>query len=356
MTDRAWVATRKGLFELRRRSSGWAIGRASFLGEPVSMVLPPTESGRMLAALNLGHFGAKVHASDDGGVTWKEVATPTYPAQPAEATGVAWKLVQIWSMVSRGGTLWAGTLPGGLFRSGDGGESWQLNEALWHKPERAGWFGGGYDVPGIHSICPHPAQPAEMLVGISCGGAWVTKDDGATWALQASGMRAAYMPPDQAESPNTQDPHCIVRCAARPDVLWTRHLEERRRRGVVAGGDDGAGVELRLRGGGGCVGCRHRVVCARRGRPAAHPGGRRARRQSNARWRQDIRDIARRPAADGLLRPGLSTRPRGRPRREAAVDGQHDRQPVGLRRCGRFVGDGVEPPSADLRSEIRLNS
>jgi hypothetical protein len=223
MTDRAWVATRKGLFELRRRSSGWAIGRASFLGEPVSMVLPPTESGRMLAALNLGHFGAKVHASDDGGVTWKEVATPTYPAQPAEATGVAWKLVQIWSMVSRGGTLWAGTLPGGLFRSGDGGESWQLNEALWHKPERAGWFGGGYDVPGIHSICPHPAQPAEMLVGISCGGAWVTKDDGATWALQASGMRAAYMPPDQAESPNTQDPHCIVRCAARPEVLWTQH-------------------------------------------------------------------------------------------------------------------------------------
>jgi len=223
MTDRAWVATRKGLFELRRKGSDWSIANVSFLGEPVSMVLPPTSSGRMLAALNLGHFGVKVHASDDGGVNWHEVTTPAYPQQPPEATGVAWKLVQIWSMESRNGTIWAGTLPGGLFRSDDGGSSWKLNEALWHKPERAEWFGGGYDVPGIHSIAAHPTRPEEMLVGISCGGAWVTKDDGATWTLQASGMRAAYMPPDQAENPNTQDPHRIVRCPAKPDVLWTQH-------------------------------------------------------------------------------------------------------------------------------------
>ena len=84
MTDRAWVATRKGLFELRRQGGGWSVANVSFLGEPVSMVLPPTSSGRMLAALNLGHFGVKVHASDDGGAHWAEVATPAYPAQPPD--------------------------------------------------------------------------------------------------------------------------------------------------------------------------------------------------------------------------------------------------------------------------------
>jgi len=223
MNDRAWVATRKGLFELRRQAAGWAIANVSFLGEPVSMVLPPIGSGRMLAALNLGHFGVKVHASDDAGATWQEVATPTYPTQPADAQGPAWKLVQIWSMEARDGVIWAGTLPGGLFRSDDGGASWQLNEALWHRPERLEWFGGGYDVPGIHSICLHPVAAGEMLVAISCGGTWGTSDDGASWTLRGKGMRAAYMPPEQADSENIQDPHRVVRCAARPDVLWCQH-------------------------------------------------------------------------------------------------------------------------------------
>jgi hypothetical protein len=223
MEHRAWVATRKGLFELTRRAGLWAIGRTSFLGEPVSMVLPPGPDGRMFAALNLGHFGVKLHASDDAGVSWHEVTTPAYPEQPADAQGVPWKLVQIWSLERAGSTLWAGTLPGGLFRSDDGGASWQLNMPLWSRPERAEWFGGGYDVPGIHSICPHPAHAGELLVALSCGGAWVTRDDGASWTVQSAGMRADFMPPERAEDPNIQDPHHIVRCAAQPEVLWCQH-------------------------------------------------------------------------------------------------------------------------------------
>ena len=223
MEQRAWVATRKGLFELRCRAGAWAIERVSFLGEPVSMVLPPQPSGRMLAALNLGHFGVKVHASDDAGVSWAEVATPAYPPQPDGQGGVAWKLVQIWSLEAAHGVVWAGTLPGGLFRSADGGASWHLVEALWNQPGRADWFGGGYDVPGIHSICPHPANAGEVLVGISCGGAWRSEDGGTHWSLRATGMRAGFMPPEQADNPNIQDPHAIVRCAAQPDVLWCQH-------------------------------------------------------------------------------------------------------------------------------------
>jgi hypothetical protein len=221
--DRAWVATRKGLFELRRRGGDWQIERTSFLGEPVSMLLPPRADGRMLAALNLGHFGVKIHRSDDAGATWTEVATPAYPEQPADATGVPWKLVQVWTLQAEGGTVWAGTLPGGLFRSDDFGSSWQLVRSLWERPERAEWMGGGYDVPGIHSICVHPADADELLVGVSCGGAWTTRDGGHSWMSSASGMRADFMPPEQAANPNIQDPHCIVRCMAVPQVLWCQH-------------------------------------------------------------------------------------------------------------------------------------
>lgn len=222
--DRAWAATRKGLFELRRSAGGgWRVARVSFLAEPVSMLLPPDADGHMLAALNLGHFGVKLHASDDAGASWREVATPAYPEQPKDAPGVPWKLVQVWALERAGRTLWAGTIPGGLFRSEDGGASWQLVDTLWQRPERLEWFGGGYDAPGIHSLCPHPQHAGELLVGISCGGAWLSTDGGANWDLRAAGMRADFMPPERAGDQNIQDPHRIVRCAAQPQVLWCQH-------------------------------------------------------------------------------------------------------------------------------------
>ena len=224
MTSRAWVATRKGLFELTRGRAGWDIARLHFVADPVTMLLPPDADGRMLAALNLGHFGVKLHASDDAGRSWQEVAAPAYPEQPPDAPGPDWTLQQVWALEDdRRGTLWAGTLPGGLFRSADFGRSWQLVESLWRMPERLQWSGGGYDAPGIHSVCPHPTREGELLVGVSCGGAWTTRDDGRSWVIQASGMRAAYMPPEQAYDPLVQDPHRVVRCAAAPDTLWAQH-------------------------------------------------------------------------------------------------------------------------------------
>ncbi len=223
MTDRAWVATRKGLIELRRHAGVWGVHKTSFLGEPVSMLLPPGPDGFMIAALNLGHFGTKLHASHDAGATWREVATPAYPIQPPGAPGPEWKLVQVWSLERVGDVVWAGTMPGGLFRSADQGASWQLVQPLWQREERLAWMGGGNPAPGIHSLCPHPRNANELLLAISCGGVWTTPDAGATWHLQAKGMVADYMPPEEAENQNTQDPHRIVRCAAQPNVLWCQH-------------------------------------------------------------------------------------------------------------------------------------
>jgi hypothetical protein len=222
-TDRAWAATRKGLFELRRRNGQWQIERLSFTADPVTMLLPPDASGHMLAGLNLGHFGAKLQASDDAGQTWREVAAPSFPPQPDGAEGPAWKLEQVFALERAGGAIWCGSVPGGLFVSHDRGESWQLAEALWRDPRRTEWMGGGNPNPALHSICPHPTQPQELLIGVSCGGAWRTTDGGASWALRAKGMRADFMPPELAGDENSQDPHLIARCRAAPEVLWCQH-------------------------------------------------------------------------------------------------------------------------------------
>lgn len=222
-TDRAWAATRKGLFELRRRGGAWQVQRLSFVADPVTMLLPPDAAGRMLAGLNLGHFGAKLQASDDAGRSWREVAAPSFPPQPEGAEGPAWTLEQVFALERAGDAIWCGSIPGGLFVSRDRGESWQLIEPLWRDPRREQWMGGGNPNPALHSICPHPARPDELLIGVSCGGAWRTTDGGKTWALRAKGMRADFMPPELADDENSQDPHLIARCRDQPDVLWCQH-------------------------------------------------------------------------------------------------------------------------------------
>jgi len=240
MSDRAYIATRKGLFEVYRTHEAWLLDQQHFLGDPVSMVLPDRRDGTLYAALNLGHFGAKLHRRDPGSNDWVEVAAPAFPPKPeGSADPVDWAVKLIWSLAAGGpdqpGVLWAGTLPGGLFRSNDRGDSWQLVESLWNVPERAQWMGGGYDVPGIHSICVDPRDSDSVLVGVSCGGAWLTTDGGASWSLRAKGMRATYMPPELAGEETVQDPHRIVRCPAEPDKLWCQHHN-----GIWRSVDDGA--------------------------------------------------------------------------------------------------------------------
>lgn len=233
MSDRLFAATRKGLFEFHRAVPGqWDVARTSFMGSPVSMVLADPRDGALYAALDLGHFGVKLHRSDDGGARWTEIATPSYAGVEADADadkGAAEppSLKLIWSLETGGpdepGTLWAGTIPGGLFKSTDRGETWTLNRALWDQPSRAQWFGGGYDKPGIHSISIDPRDSRRIAVAISCGGVWETENGGEDWRVGGKGLIATYMPPDQQENPTTQDPHRMVRCGADPDTLWIQH-------------------------------------------------------------------------------------------------------------------------------------
>ncbi len=228
MSERAFLSTRKGLFELQRGAAQWEVGARHFLGEPVSVCLFDQRDGTLYAALNLGHFGVKLHRRDAGADSWTEIATPAYPPKPeGSADPVEWKNKLIWSLEAGGndepGVLWAGTLPGGLFKSANRGDSWHLVQALWDVPQRAEWFGGGYDVPGIHSICVDPRDSRQVLVGISCGGVWRTEDGGESWTISATGMRADYMPPELNENEAVQDPHRIVRSLAHPDLLWCQH-------------------------------------------------------------------------------------------------------------------------------------
>lgn len=228
MQEQGWISTRKGLFGVHRGVGGWQIGERHFLGEPVSIALADRRDGTLYAALNLGHFGVKLHRRDPGASSWTEIAAPAYPPKPDDsADPVEWKNKLVWCLEAGGadqpGVLWAGTLPGGLFKSSDRGHSWELVRSLWDVPQRSEWFGGGYDVPGIHSIAVDPRDSSHLLVGVSCGGVWRSEDGGASWTISATGMRADYMPPELNENEAVQDPHRVVQCAASADVFWCQH-------------------------------------------------------------------------------------------------------------------------------------
>ncbi len=236
MPPRMHVATRKGLFSLHREASGWKIRGVAFAGVSVNAILHDPRDHRLYAALGHGHFGQKLHASDDGGATWTEIAAPAYPPKPDHVpdiidpmrnTVIPWRLELIWTIEPAGadqpGTLWCGTIPGGLFESRDRGATWTLNRPLWDRPERSKWFGGGFDLPGIHSVCVHPADSRRIVVAVSCGGAWETTDGGTSWRCCSQGMYAEYAPPESRFDPEIQDPHRCVRCVGSPDHFWAAH-------------------------------------------------------------------------------------------------------------------------------------
>lgn len=225
MADRLLVGTRKGLFELARRNGTWDIVETRFLGDPVSAVL--AHDGATYAALDLGHFGAKLWRRRRG-EDWRELTVPAFPPKPADAADDPhpWTLGRIWSLVPGGvpGRLWAGTMPGGLFRSDDNGESWSLIESLWRMPERRKWMGvAGGEQPGLSTVLVDPRNPADIRVGVSCAGVWASTDTGATWRLINQGMYNEYMPPEQRGDPIAQDIHQLAHCAARPQVMWCQH-------------------------------------------------------------------------------------------------------------------------------------
>lgn len=235
MSDRAMVATRKGLIELRRANGSWRIGRVSFVGEPIATMLADPRDGTLYAALATGHFGAKFRRSGDGGETWEDLTPPTYPeptpeeleAEQQKPQPTKWSLVQLLCLepgsADQPGRLYAGTLPGGLFICDDHANDWRLCRELWDRPERSHWFGGGYEHPGIHSVLVDPRDDQRISIAASCGGVWTSEDGCATWSKHSKGMIARYMPPELQDSEDAQDPHLVVQSPSNPDVFWCQH-------------------------------------------------------------------------------------------------------------------------------------
>lgn len=220
------LSTRKGLFVFQRKKNGFKLRAQAHEGVPVSYAGFDARDGSLWTALDHGHWGTKLARSRDLGATFEAVDAPKFGEKDEVKPGVPAVLRYVWSMApghaSEPGTYYLGTDPGGLFVTRDDGKTFELVRGLWDHPSRPeGWFGGGRDQPGIHSILVDPRDARRVLVGISCAGVFETTDGGATWSPRNKGLDASFLPDPKVEVGH--DPHHVEWCAADPDVLWQQN-------------------------------------------------------------------------------------------------------------------------------------
>jgi photosystem II stability/assembly factor-like uncharacterized protein len=229
------IGTRKGLWLARSTDrQEWTVDGPHFLMSEVASVAFDTRRGapRVLAGVMSWHWGPTVQTSDDGGRTWTESEgrAIAFPKDSEAALARVWQLTPD---PHDDTVVWAGGEPQSLWRSADGGDSFELNRGLWDHPHRKEW-GAGFGGAAIHTVCPDPADPSRMLVAMSTGGAYSTVDGGQSWAPTNKGISACFLP-DNPYPEFGQCVHKVARDSQTPSRLYAQN-----HRGVYRSDDNGA--------------------------------------------------------------------------------------------------------------------
>jgi len=226
---RVLVGTKKGAFILtadgQRRK--WHIDGPHFGGWEIYHVKgSPVNPDRLYASQTNAWFGQTVQRSDDGGKTWEAVGNQfVYDGVPGthqfyDGTQHPWEFARVWHFepaLTEPGTVYAGVEDAALFRSTDGGQTWQELSGLRGHPTGADWAPGAGGMC-LHTILLDPQHPGRMYVAISAAGAFRSDDAGETWRPINKGLQSDFMP-----DPTAEVGHCVHRIAmhsARPDVLY----------------------------------------------------------------------------------------------------------------------------------------
>ncbi|MPZ50537.1 MAG: exo-alpha-sialidase [Dehalococcoidia bacterium] len=218
------VGTRKGLFLLRsnKQRDRWDVSGPFLTGNDLTHATIDPRDGALYATANDAWFGNRIAVSPDFGKTWRED-----PSAPRFAEDAGRSVERLWRIEpgrdSEPGVIYCGVDPGCLFRSGDGGQTWVEDTALNNHPTRTGWFPGAGGLI-VHSIVLDPADGDRMWVAISAAGVFRTDDGGASWQAMNKGLKnigAKYDSNIEVYSEVGQCVHHLVASAA-PGRLYAQ--------------------------------------------------------------------------------------------------------------------------------------
>jgi photosystem II stability/assembly factor-like uncharacterized protein len=247
---RVLVGTKKGAFVLSSdgKRERWDISGPHFAGWEIYHVKgSPADPNRIYASQSSGWFGQVIQRSSDGGKTWETpgggVTTApggmpagesnkfVYDASPEtgkaltthqwyDGTQKPWVFKRVWHLepsLDDPDTVYAGVEDAALFRSTDGGASWQELPGLRGHGTGPSWQPGAGGMC-LHTILIDPSDPKRIFVAISAAGAFRTDDAGVTWKPINKGLHSQYIP-----DPTAEVGHCVHRIAmhrSRPKVLF----------------------------------------------------------------------------------------------------------------------------------------
>ncbi len=228
-TIRVLVGTRKGAFILTsdEKREHWQVSQPLFAGwEIYHLKGSPVNPERIYASQTSGWFGQVIQRSDDGGKTWAAVGNQfAYEGTPGthqwyDGTQHPWEFKRVWKLqpsLEQAEMVYAGVEDAALFRSADGGSTWQelpgLREAKGHL-----WQPGAGGMC-LHTIILNPGDPERILTAISAAGVFRTDDGGQTWRPVNNGLHSGFELPD----PDAEVGHCVHSIAmhpSQPEVLF----------------------------------------------------------------------------------------------------------------------------------------
>jgi hypothetical protein len=226
---RVLVGTRKGAFILTStgKRKRWNLSGPHFAGwEVYHLKGSPVDPDRLYASQSSGWFGQVIQKSNDGGKSWEAVGNQfTYAGPPGthlwyDGTSRPWEFTRVWHVepsLSDPDTVFAGVQDAAIYRSSDGGGTWEELPALRSHPSASFWQPGAGGMC-LHTILLDHTNPGRMFVAISAAGAFRTDDGGLSWRPINRGLKSEGIP-----DPHAEVGHCVHRIAmhpSRPDVLF----------------------------------------------------------------------------------------------------------------------------------------
>src|SRR2546421_3063657 len=134
---RLLVGTRKGAFVMTSdgKRERWDVEGPHFAGwEVYHMNASPADPDRIYASQSSGWFGQVMQRSDDGGQTWAAVGNEfKYEGEAGthkwyDGSPHPWAFARVWHLepsLKDPDTVYAGVEDAALFKTVDGGQSWQ---------------------------------------------------------------------------------------------------------------------------------------------------------------------------------------------------------------------------------------